>query len=125
MKKVLFALTLCLALLCGCSRSYLVLHFALPPGDGSQFVFSDQQLCPEKNTIRISAAAGIAKAEIILIPASGNGLQIGPLPLTQEQPVTARVEKGAWYRIGLAMPNDAGGAIAAELHLEHVEMRIE
>ena len=125
MKKVLFALVLCLAILCGCSRSYLVLNFALPPSDGSQFIFSDQQLCPEKNTIRISAAAGIAKAEIILVPASGNDLQIGPLPLTQEQSVTAKVEKGTWYRIGLAMPNDASGAIAAELHLEHVEMSIE
>ena len=39
MKKVLFALALCLALLCGCSRSYLVLHFALPPGDGSSSSF--------------------------------------------------------------------------------------
>ena len=39
--------------------------------------------------------------------------------------MTAKLEKGAWYRIGLAMPNDASGAIAAELHLEHVGMRIE
>lgn len=125
MKKVLFVLTLCLLLLGGCSKSYNVLQYSLPPGDGSQFVFSDQQLCPEKTRIEIAAAAGITSAEILLVPVNGDGAQLGPITLTQEQPVILTAEKGVWYRIGLAMPNDARGPIAAELHLSDVELRIE
>ena len=125
MKKPLLLLCLCLALLCGCGRSHHVLHFSLPPGDGSEPVFSAQQLCPKKSSVRISAAAGIAQAEVILVPVTGNGQQIGPLTVTQRQPIEVAAEKGVWYHIGLAMANNAKGPVAAELYLDNVDLRIE
>lgn len=121
MKKVLAILCAAL-LLCGCSRSNYTLTFAISPGDGMEFTFSDQQLCPQNAPAVISAGAGVIQASILLIDETGK--QYGPVLLTHSEPIRLKLEPGTWYRIGIAMPNDAKGPIAAELLLENVQLRI-
>lgn len=124
MKKILVLLFAALLLLsCGCSRSNFTLEYAIPPGDGSDFYFSDQQIRPKTRQVTLSAGAGFSSATILLIDETG--LEYGPLPLSHDQPVMIRLDQDCWYRVGLALPNDSSGPIAASLTVKKVELRIE
>ena len=124
MKKTLVLLCACLLLLaCGCGRSSFTLEYAIPPGDGSNFYLSDQQVRPKNGQITIDAGAGFSSATVLLI--SETGMEYGPLPLTHDQSVTLRLDKNCWYRVGLTLPNDSAGPLAASLTVKNVELRIE
>ena len=124
MKKIL--LLLCTVLLLfswGCGRSSFTLEYTIPPGDGSDFYFSDQQISPRRGQITLAAGAGFSSATVLLIDETG--MEYGPLPLTHDQPVMLRLDKGCWYRVGIALPNDSSGPIAASLTVKRVDIRIE
>ena len=46
-----------------------------------------------------------------------------PILLTHEKAVTIDVEKGAWFKIGIAIQNPADVPIAASVIVENVEVR--
>ena len=48
-----------------------------------------------------------------------------PILLTRDKPVTIDVEKGAWFKIGVAIDNPADVPIAASIIVENVDIRIE
>lgn len=124
MKKILVLLCAGLLLLAGgCGRSSFTLEYAIPPGDGSDFYFSNQQLRPKTGQVTLAAGAGFSSATLLLIDETG--LEYGPLPLTHDRPVTLRLDKDRWYRVGIALPNDSTGPIAASLTVKNVELRIE
>lgn len=123
MKRLVVLLCTVLLLLCGCSRSSFTLEYTIPAGDGSDFYFSDQQFSPRNRRATISAGAGIVQAQILLIDETG--LEYGPFPLTQEAPVILRLDEDTWYRVGLSMPHQSTGPLAAELLLKHIDLRIE
>lgn len=124
MKKIL--LLLCIVLLLfswGCGRNSFTLEYTIPPGDGSDFYFSDQQISPRRGQITLAAGAGFSSATVLLIDETG--MEYGPLPLTHDQPVNIRLNSDCWYRVGLALPNDGSGPIAASLTAKKVDLRIE
>lgn len=124
MKKILiFLCSVLLLLSCGCGRSSFTLEYTIPPGDGSDFYFSDQQISPKNGQITLAAGAGYSSTTVLLIDETG--IEYGPLPLTHDQPVMIRLDKDGWYRVGLSLPNNSSGPIAASLTVKKVELRIE
>lgn len=122
-KGVVILFTLLLLLLCGCGRSSFALEYTIPAGDGSDFYFSDQQFQPKTGKITITAGAGFSAATVLLVDETG--MEYGPLPLTHDQPVSLRLDKNRWYRVGLALPNSSSGPIAASLTVKQADLRIE
>ena len=123
MKKLLPCL-FALLLLFGCSKEVYRLEFALPPGDGTGYVWSDQRLIPTDNAVKISAGAGVTGAVQVKLVDSQNTLY-GPFEITREEPLHRYFPPDVTYYIAVAAPNDASGPVAIELELENVHLTIE
>ena len=48
-----------------------------------------------------------------------------PVTLKQNEPVKMKVEKGAWFKIGVAIQNPSDKNIAVEVKVENIDIRIE
>ena len=48
-----------------------------------------------------------------------------PTYLTPGMPVEMDVEKGAWFKVGIAMQNPTDGDMRVTLEIENIEVRIE
>ena len=123
MKKLLPCL-LALLLLCACGSEIYRLEFALPPGDGTAFVWSDQQLIPTDKAVKISAGAGVTGTLQVKLVDTQNTLY-GPFEITRDEPLHRHFPPDVTYYIAVAAPNDASGPIAVELELENVHLAVE
>lgn len=129
MKKILvvFIILACLLGLTSCvSKEPYTIEFTIPPGSSDGFIYSDQEIFPNRNKLIIRAGAGISERDIILKPVQvqqENAYE--PVTLKQEDSVKIRVEKGAWYKIGVAAHNPNDVPIAVEIIVENSTIRIE
>ena len=110
---------------CGGSGESHTIEFTIPAGCTDEFVFSDVEISPQKNTLKISAGAGIASTEIILKKVEAvdetNGISV---TLKQREPIKVPVEKGIWYKIGVAGQNPNAAPMAVEVKVENADVRI-
>lgn len=110
---------------CGGSGESHTIEFTIPAGCTDAFVFSDVEISPQKNTLKISAGAGIASTEIIIKKVEGADETNGtPVTLKQREPVKVSVEKGMWYKIGVAGQNPNVVPMAVEVKVENADVRI-
>ena len=123
MKKLLPCL-LALLLLCACGKEVYRLEFTIPPGDGTEFVWSDQQLIPNDQAVKISAGAGVTCTVQVKLVDAQNTLY-GPFEITREEPLHRYFPPDVSYYIAVAASNDASGPIALELEVENAELSIE
>lgn len=135
MKKLI---ALCLAFVfiltlagCGNNDTYKI-RITIPAGSTEEiiyqedFVFSDEEISPIGNTITISSGEGLGDTEVVLKPIEvkeENAYE--PTYLTPGMPVEMDVEKGAWFKIGVAMQNDTDIDKVVYVEVEGVEVRIE
>ena len=100
----------------------------MPAGSTEAFVYSDEEICPTGNKIKIWAGAGLGDTEVILKPVNEN-VETGYVAtyLTHGMPVefdTVNVND-EWFKIGLSVQNDSDrGPIAVSVEVEGVEVRI-
>lgn len=128
-KKIALLLVLVLIMgLVGCDNkgnSYTI-EIIIPAGSTEAFVYSDEEISPKKDTLIISAGAGISTTEVILKTVQvKEKTAYEPATLKQNEPVKMKVEKGAWFKIGVAIQNPADKNIAVEVEVENVDIRIE
>lgn len=127
-KHIAIILTMiCVLFLAACSKNDTYeIEILIPAGSTEAFVYSDEEISPTSDKITISAGAGIANTEVILKPVEVEQENTyEPTYLAQGKPVKINVEKGAWFKIGVAMQNDSEkGAIAVAVKVEGVEVRI-
>ena len=116
---------------CGKDNNYEI-EIIIPAGTTEEiiyqedFFYSDEEISPLSDTIRITAGAGFADTEVVLKPIEvkeENAYE--PTYLTHGMPVEMDVEKGAWFKIGLAVQNPTDVDIAASVYVEDVQVRIE
>ena len=130
MKKTVAAVLAVLFLLgfAGCIReeSY-TLNLTIPAGNQDAVVYTHEAVRPKGDVLKISAGAGIAEAEMILLPAEENMKQesFSPVILRQRHPVKIKVEKGSWYYIGIRKENPSDVPAAAEIIVSAADIRIE
>lgn len=110
---------------CGKSDSYEI-EIVIPAGSKETVVYADEEISPTSDTIKISAGAGIVDTEVVLKPVQvkEENAYDEMLYLTQGMPIKVEVEKGAWFKIGVAMQNDSDVDIAVNVKVEGVEVRI-
>ena len=114
---------------CGSGKSYTV-EILIPAGTTGDFVYqedfihSEEEISPNRNTLTIKAGAGFSEMEVVLKPIEvreENAYE--RFTLTHSEPVKVDVEKGAWFKIGVAMENPGDVPIAVSVTVENVEVR--
>ena len=129
MKKLI---TLVLAVVCvfslvGCGKNDTYkIRITVPAGSTEAFVYSDEEMSPTGDIITISSDEGLGDTEVVLKPIEvkeENAYE--PTYLTPGMPVEMDVEKGAWFKIGVSIQNDADTDKIVYVEVEGVEVRIE
>lgn len=135
MKKASAALLVLLLLLSllGCGRQdEFEVRITIPAGTQKEFVypedfmFSDMEISPTKGKVVISSGAGLPDTQVVLKPVEAeeeNAYE--PVYLTPGMDVTIDAEKGAWFKIGVAVENPAQEDLVVYVKVKNVEARIE
>ena len=141
MKKLIAILLALISLLalagCGGRGERHTLEFTIPAGftdafsfsdkalDYDAFIYSAEEISPTRKTLTLKAGAGYSSVPVILkVVECHEENAYEPILLTHDSPVTINVEKGAWFKIGIALDNQADVRIAASVMVEDVEVRI-
>mgnify|MGYP003306808676 FL=1 len=127
-RLIVFILTLvCVWGLVGCSmQSDYAIKIVVPAGSQGEFVYSDEELSPRKSQLDIKSIDMPMDAEFVLKPIDAtqeNTYECTNFP--KGEPMLIEVEKGAWYKIGIAMDNPTDEDIVVVFHVVNVKVRIE
>ena len=132
--------TIALVLALVCILSWLILgqgetytvHVTVPAGTMNEFVYiedfiySDEEISPQKKQLTLKS---------IDLP-DGTEFVLKPIEVTEEnayertyldrgEPVLIDVEKGAWFKIGIALQNPTDEDIEVGITVENVKVRIK
>ena len=125
-RYLLLLLVLSMLLLAGCGRKHAYeVEITIPAGQTEGFAYSDEEVSPRRGQLTLEAGAGIAATEVVL-----KGVEVReenayePAELQQGTPVTMEVEKGAWFRIGVSVPNPSAHDIVVSVRVSPVDVRI-
>lgn len=115
----------------GQGESYTV-HIMVPAGTTGEyvyiedFIYSDEEISPQKNRLELKAIDVPDRTEFVL----------KPIEVTEEnayertyfnngEPILIDVEKGAWFKIGIALQNPTDEDIVVGITVENVKVRIK
>ena len=128
--KKLIALVLALACvlgLAGCSaQNEYAIRVVVPAGSQGEFVYSDEEISPRKSRLEIKSIDMSEDAEFVLKPidkTQENAYECTNFP--KGEPMLIDGEKGAWYKIGVAMENPTDEDIVVVFHVVNVKVRIK
>ena len=128
MKKriAVVVLAVILLLLSGCETGEAhVVEIIIPAGSMEEFAYSDVEISPQKDKIRIHAWAGMADGEVVLKPVEVQmDMEYLPTYLTQGMPETMEVEKNGWFQVGVSVQNPGDKPITVSVKIENVDLRI-
>ena len=129
MKRLIaFILTLvCVLGLVGCSaqKDYAV-RIVVPAGNQGEFVYSEEEISPRKSQLDIKSIDMSEDAKFVLMPVGEtqeNVYECTNFP--KGEPMLIDVEKGAWYKIGIAMENPTDEDIVVVFHIVNVKVRVK
>ena len=129
MKRLIaFILTLvCVLGLVGCSaqKEYTV-RIVVPAGNQGGFVYSEEEISSRQSRLEIKSIDMPEDAEFVL--RSVGEMQENVYECTnfpKGEPMLIDAEKGAWYKIGIAMENPTDEDIIVVFHVVGVKVRIE
>lgn len=100
----------------------------IPAGGEGTIYYSEEEISPLGGRIILSSGDGLGDTEVVLI--SGNitgapeGKTYGPTYMTPGMPVKMDVERGTWYRIGVAMSNPTDKDLIVYVQAKRVNLRI-
>lgn len=129
MKKLIASVLILILMLslagCGAGKSYNV-KIVIPAGSQEEFVYSDEEISPEKNQITVSSGEGLGDAAVTLKPAGAEDEAADDegYYLTPGMPVEIDAQKGEWYKIGVNVQNPTDEDIAVYVNVKDVEVRI-
>lgn len=128
--KKLIALVLalvCVLGLAGCSaQKEYVIRVVVPAGNQGEFAYSEEEISPRNSQLDIKSIDMAKDAEFVLKPVDEtqeNAYECTNFP--KGQPMLIAVEKGAWYKLGIAMENPTDEDIVVVFHVVNVKVRIE
>ena len=128
--KKLIALVLalvCVLGLAGCSaQKEYTIRIVVPAGNQGEFVYSEEEITPRKSQLDIKSIDMSEDAKFVLTPIEDtqeNTYECTNFP--KGTPILIDVEKGAWYKIGIAMENPTDEDIVVVFHVVNAKVRIE
>lgn len=101
------------------------IKIVVPAGSLQPFHYSDTEISPTKNQIILSSGKGLGDTEVVLKTievTEENTYQ--PTYMTPGLAVKMDAEKGAWFKIGVAISNPTDEDITVYVHVENVTVRI-
>ena len=107
-------------------QSDYAIKIVVPAGSQGEFVYSDEELSPRKSQLDIKSIDMPMDAEFVLKPIDAtqeNTYECTNFP--KGEPMLIEVEKGAWFKIGIAMDNPTDEDIVVVFHVVNVKVRIE
>ena len=123
----LILILVCVWGLVGCSmQSDYAIRIVVPAGSQGEFVYSDEEMSPRKRQLDIKSIDIPKDAEFVLKPidtTQENTYECTNFP--KGEPILIEAEKGAWYKIGIAMENPTDEDIVIVFHVVNVKVRIE
>ena len=115
----------------GQGESYTV-YVTVPAGTTSEFVYiedfiySDEEISPQKNRLELKAINIPDRTEFVLKPIEVKEENAYERTyLDNGQPLLVDVEKGAWFKIGIALQNPTDEDIVVGITVENVKVRIK
>ena len=123
----------CALCLVGCGKNDTnIIKITVPAGSTEEiiyqvdFAYSDEEISPKGNTIKISSGEGLGDTEVVLKPIEVNEENAyEPTYLTPGMTVEMDVEKDAWFKIGVNVQNPADTDMVVYVEVKGVEVRIE
>ena len=115
----------------GQGETYTV-HVTVPAGTIGEFVYiedfiySDEEISPQKNRLELKAINIPDRMEFVLKPIEVEEENAYERTyLDNGQPLLVDVEKGAWFKIGIALQNPTDEDIVVGITVENVKVRIK
>ena len=128
MKKLIaFVLALvCVLGLAGCStQKEYAIKVVVPAGSQGEFIYSDEEISSHKSRLEIKSIDLAEDAEFVLKPIEESEENIYKCTnFPKGEPMLIDVEKGAWYKIGIAVENTTDEDIIVVFHVVNVTVRI-
>lgn len=115
----------------GRGETYTV-HITVPAGTTDEFVYiedfiySDEEISPQKNQLELKTIDVPDSTEFVLKPiwvTEENAYE--RTYFVKGEPLIIDVEKGAWFKIGIALQNPTDEDIVVGITVENVKVRIE
>ena len=129
MKRLIaFILTLvCVLGLVGCSaQKEYAIRVVVPAGSQGEFVYSDEEISPRKSRLEIKSIDLAEDAEFVLKPIEESQENIYECTnFPKGEPLLIDAEKGAWYKIGIAMENPTDEDIVVVFHVINAKVRVK
>ena len=102
------------------------IRITIPAGSETGFYYSDEEICPKRNTLTIAKGGHLGDMEVILLPVEvkEENAYDEPIYITAVAPAKMDVEKGAWFKIGVNMQNPTAEDIDIYVIVRGVEVRI-
>lgn len=102
------------------------IRITIPAGSETGFYYSDEEICPKRNTLTIAKGGHLGDTEVILLPVEvkEENAYDEPIYITAVAPAKMDVEKGAWFKIGVNMQNPTAEDIDVYVIVRSVEVRI-
>ena len=102
------------------------IRITIPAGSGTGFYYSDEEICPKRNTLTIAKGGRLGDTEVILLPVEvkEENAYDEPVYITAVAPAKTDVEKGAWFQIGVKMQNPTAEDIDVYVTVRDVVVRI-
>lgn len=110
----------------GCGQKEYAVKIVIPAGNTEQFVYSDEEISPKHDKLKISAGDGLGDTEVVLNLTEGqeeNAYE--PTYLTSGTSVEIDVEKGAWFQVGVSVQNASDTDKPVYVLVQDVDIRIE
>lgn len=107
------------------SEMYTI-RIVVPAGSTDEFVYSDEEISPKRNTLKVTAGDNMGDSEVILLAvgAKEDNTNI-PHYITPGLTVEMDVEKGGWFQIGVNIQNPTDEDIIVYVNVYDVNLRIE
>ena len=106
------------------------IHITIPAGTTGEFVYqedfiySEEEISPLRNQLSIMSIDISDKTEFVLMPIEVKEENAYERTyFTKGEPIIVDVEKGAWFKVGIAMGNPTDKDIVVSIHVEHVRVR--
>lgn len=102
------------------------IRITIPAGSETGFYYSDEEICPKRNTLTIAKGGHLGDTEVTLLPVEvkEENAYDEPIYITAVAPAKMDVEKGAWFKIGVNMQNPTAEDIDVYVIVRGVEVRI-
>ena len=129
MKKLIaFILTLvCMLGLVGCSaQKEFAVRIVVPAGNQGDYIYSEEEISPCKSQLDIKSIDMTVDAGFVLMQVGETQKNVYECTnFPKGEPMLLDVEKGAWYKIGIAIENPTDEDIVVVFHIVNAKVRIE